>query len=152
MIINNKKERTRFIKFAIVGTIGAVVDFGFFNLLFSLLGLALEVAQAISFTLAVINNFVWNRFWTYPDSRSKSVTWQIIQFFIINVVGLGIRTLILISPMTSWLVQGAAMFTPANFFLTPKVIGNNLGLAVAIVVVMLWNFFVNRFWTYNDVK
>jgi putative flippase GtrA len=25
-------------------------------------------------------------------------------------------------------------------------------LAVAVVIVMLWNFFVNRYWTYNDVQ
>jgi putative flippase GtrA len=152
MIIFNPRERSRFIKFAVVGTIGAVVDFGFFNLLFSLVGLSLEVSQAISFSAAVINNFIWNRFWTYPDSRSKSILRQIVQFFIINVIGLGIRTLLLISPMTASLVKAVELVAPQNFFMTSKVIGSNLGLAVAIVVVMLWNFFVNRFWTYNDVK
>ena len=29
--------------------------------------------------------------------------------------------------------------------------GNNIALAVAVIIVMFWNFFVNRFWTYSDV-
>jgi len=27
-----------------------------------------------------------------------------------------------------------------------------LSLASVIVIVMIWNFFINRYWTYNDVK
>jgi hypothetical protein len=27
----------------------------------------------------------------------------------------------------------------------------NSTLAVAVAIVMLWNFFVNRHWTYNDI-
>jgi putative flippase GtrA len=30
-------------------------------------------------------------------------------------------------------------------------LGHNFSLAIAVVVVMMWNFFVNRFWTYSDV-
>jgi putative flippase GtrA len=31
-------------------------------------------------------------------------------------------------------------------------LGKNLTLAIAVSVVMLWNFFINRYWTYNDVN
>jgi putative flippase GtrA len=31
------------------------------------------------------------------------------------------------------------------------VIGHNAALAVAIGIVMLWNYFANRYWTYNDI-
>ncbi len=31
-------------------------------------------------------------------------------------------------------------------------IGANLAIMVALVIVMMWNFFVNRYWTYNDVS
>jgi putative flippase GtrA len=30
-------------------------------------------------------------------------------------------------------------------------LGNNIALATAVVIVMFWNFFVNRYWTYRDV-
>jgi putative flippase GtrA len=36
--------------------------------------------------------------------------------------------------------------------LTPEFLAKNLTLALAVGIVMLWNFFVNRYWTYNDVN
>jgi putative flippase GtrA len=59
------------LRFAVVGAIGAVVDFGTFNLV-NHLPHARRVGQRFSFA-AVMSNFLWNRFWTYPDSRSKKV-------------------------------------------------------------------------------
>jgi putative flippase GtrA len=87
----NSKETGRFFRFAIVGAIGAVVDFGIFNLLSSLLSMPVVWASTISFTCAVINNFFLNRSWTYPDSRSKPMLRQILQFTLISIIGMGIR-------------------------------------------------------------
>jgi putative flippase GtrA len=69
----NRKEFTRFTKFLAVGLTGFVVDFGVFNLLLKALSFPPVLAQAISFSLAAVNNFLWNRYWTYPDSRSKPI-------------------------------------------------------------------------------
>jgi len=52
MILIDKKERTRFLKFATVGTLGATVDFGIANLLTNFLGLPLIYAGTISFVCA----------------------------------------------------------------------------------------------------
>lgn len=151
MILNNKKERTRFMRFAFVGSIGALVDFGILNLL-----LALEVSYLISATIsfiaAVLNNFTWNRFWTYPDSRSKPISKQLVQFAVINIIGIGIR-IPLLAVLEKALIKVSTSLFPAGFWVfSPEKIGQNLGLAIAILVVMLWNFFANRLWTYNDVE
>ncbi|HOU44347.1 MAG TPA: GtrA family protein, partial [Anaerolineaceae bacterium] len=90
MILNNARERVRFFRFAAVGALGSVVDFGVFNLLVYF-GIPSILSSAISFILAVINNFLWNRYWTYPDSRSKSLGNQLIQFSLVSLVGMGIR-------------------------------------------------------------
>ena len=63
----NLKELERFLKFMVVGTIGFVIDFGTLNLLVLLAGLDVLVANTISFSLAVLSNFTWNRLWTYPS-------------------------------------------------------------------------------------
>jgi len=148
-ILSNAKERTRFIKFAIVGSIGAVVDFGIMNIL-TQLSTPFVVSSIISFIAAVISNFLLNRYWTYPDSREKTFTQQMVQFFVISLVGLAIRT-----PMLAWmetrLIKLSAAVIPLTF-LTPEIIGHNVSLAIAILVVMMWNFFANRYWTYSDVK
>lgn len=151
MIITNSQERTRFLRFAVVGTMGAVVDFATFNLLTQLTTMPAVWASMISFAAAVISNFLWNRFWTYPDSRSKKVGRQMAQFGLVSVVGLGIRT-----PLFAWLekvlIRSIGSMIPKNFIFSSTFLGHNIALAIAILVVMMWNFFANRMWTYNDVQ
>ena len=151
-VITEPRERTRFLKFAVVGTIGAVVDFGFFNLLSGFFGVQHVWASVLSFTAAIISNFTWNRYWTYPDSRSKPLTRQLVEFFAVNIIGLGIRTPLfagLSGPLES--LFSRVSFLPISIF-TPEFLGHNGALAIAVLVVMLWNYFVNRYWTYNDVE
>jgi len=151
MILVNPRERTRFFRFLAVGMIGAVVDFGIANLLVRVFGVPYVLSGAISFICAILSNFFWNRVWTYPDSRSKAIFSQLVQFSIVSVIGLGIRVPILrfLEPeMTriSHLLPDNYLFLPAD------AIGQNVTLAVAVLIVLFWNFFVNRYWTYSDVQ
>ena len=151
MILTAPQERTRFLRFAIVGAVGAVIDFAVFNIFVQFTPIKAVFASMISFAVAVCSNFFWNRVWTYPDLRSKPVARQMGQFVLINLVGLGIRT-----PLFAWLehvlIKALNPILPLGTFLTPTFLGHNIALAIAILVVMLWNFFANRFWTYNDVN
>lgn len=149
MIITNSKERIRFIRFASVGAIGAVIDFIVFNLLTQLAFFPAILASMISFLTAVVSNFTWNRLWTYPDSRAKPLSHQMIQFLIISVVGLGIRV-VMFAVLEDGMIYLSGLIFPSHV-ISPIVAGYNLTLAFAILVVMLWNFFANRFWTYSDV-
>ena len=149
-ILHDERERTRFIKFAIVGTVGALVDFGVANLLVFAFHASLLLAGTISFICAIFSNFTWNRLWTYPDSRSKSTLTQFIQFSVTSVMGLIIRVPILKfgEPFLFRILNGLP-FQMKLF--TPDFLAKNFTLAIAIIIVMFWNFFVNRYWTYNDV-
>jgi putative flippase GtrA len=151
-IITNPRERTRFLRFATVGIIGAVVDFGTFNLLTSFAGMTAVLASVFSFIAAIISNFTWNRYWTYPDSRTKPITRQVLQFSLVSIVGLLIRTPIiaLLEPFFSQLFT-RLQFLPIGF-ITAEFLADNLALAVAVIVVMFWNFFINRYWTYGDIN
>jgi putative flippase GtrA len=152
-----KRELTRFLKFSVVGVIGAVVDFGSFNIFATILGIPSIVSSILSFTAAVTSNFLWNRFWTYPDSRSKTIRQQATQFAIISLIGLAIRTPIfavserpMISLVDAFHVSRLGQTLMGGTQLDAVVIGRNLALALAVVVVLFWNFFANRFWTYSD--
>lgn len=148
---NNRTELIRFSKFLVVGTIGAFVDFGILYVLHAVLHWHLALSNTISFTCAVISNFTWNRYWTYPDSRSKPITAQLGQFFIVNVIGWAINTGILLAlnvPLTN-LVSSLHLVATAEI---AHKIGYNAAKVFATGVVLFWNFFVNRFWTYNDVS
>lgn len=150
VIVSNPVERTRFLKFLAVGVIGAIVDFGVMNLLTSLFGTPLVIAGTISFICAVCSNFVWNRYWTYPDSRSRPLVKQLAMFFLVNIAGVAIRIPILhfLEPVFLSIVNRF----PIPYPLTGEFLAKNLTLAVAVFVVLLWNFFVNRYWTYNDIR
>jgi putative flippase GtrA len=149
-ILKNPLERTRFLKFVVVGAFGFVIDFGVFNLFYGILHVNAIVSQIISFCMAVISNFIWNRYWTYPESRAKPLGHQIGQFALVNVAGLLIRTAIfsLIEPLLDSEFQ---ILHTTNYGLDPNIIGHNISLAIVVMIVMMWNFFVNRYWTYNDI-
>ena len=148
-LLARRQERVRFFRFMVVGAFGAVVDFGTFNLLTLVAQIPAILSSMISFTAAVISNFIWNRYWTYPDSRSKPIAGQLVQFALVNVVGLVIRT-----PLFAFLekpLQHLFELLAPTLPFSPEFLGHNIALAIAVGVVMLWNFFVNRYWTYNDV-
>ncbi len=148
-LFKSKRERIRFLKFAFVGVTGTIVDFGGMNLMRIVVGLPLIWSQAISFFVAVINNFLWNRYWTYPDSRSKTPYRQLLQFFLINLVGILVRT-----PLVAWFDRLILNFLDENRLTLPLdnyIISQNVALTGAIAIVLLWNFFANRYWTYSDV-
>jgi putative flippase GtrA len=150
-ILINPRERRRFFRFLLVGTIGAAVDFGIENLLHRLFGLPYVLSGAVSFICAIFSNFFWNRIWTYPDSRSKPIVKQLFQFAIVNVIGLTIRIPILkyLEPVITKIFH---LLPDRYLILPPDAMGENFTLMIAVIIVLFWNFFVNRYWTYGDVQ
>ncbi len=148
ILFSNPIERIRFLKFAVVGTLGAVIDFGVANLLTHFAAMPLVYAGTISFTCAVISNFIWNRYWTYPESRSRHPAHQLAMFFTVNTAGVAIRIPILHFTEPPLLRLFERLH---GRFFTPEFLARNATLALAVGIVMLWNFFANRYWTYNDV-
>lgn len=135
----NAKELIRFLRFATVGAIGMVVDLSILNALVKLAGWPLLYANSVSFSAAVLNNFTWNRRWTFPESRSRPIRTQLPQFALVNVLGLLINNLVLLAVyhlIRGWIPD------PWNY---------NLAKVFAIGVVLFWNFGVNRLWTYRGL-
>ena len=143
---SQRKEGGRFAKFMVVGAFGFVVDAGSLFMFTSLLHFPDLIAQVFSFTAAIISNFTWNRYWTYPDSRTKPIRRQLIQFTLVNLAGLAIRTFIFAGVLEPYRKLAAS-----QTFVKPADLARYAALATAVCVVLLWNFFVNRYWTYNDV-
>jgi putative flippase GtrA len=149
MILTENKERIRFLKFATVGAFGAAIDFLVMNLLTQLFGMKLVYAGTISFICAVLSNFILNRYWTYPDSRSRHILHQLGMFFVVNAAGIGFRVPILhfVEPFLAGIFEKTTHISHA----TAQFLAKNTTLAFAIGLVMIWNFFINRYWTYNDI-
>jgi putative flippase GtrA len=143
------REGGRFLKFSVVGTIGAVIDFGAFNILTAAAHFWPVPSSMASFLAAVTSNFLFNRYWTYPDSRSKPIWRQAVQFTAVNVVGLCIRTPLFAVLIPVW--QSALVSLKIGAPGSVVQLARNLSLACAVLVVLIWNFVINRLWTYNDV-
>ncbi len=135
-------EVRRFIKFAIVGGIGAMVDYAVLFLLVFEFGVAEEYANLVSVTCAIISNFTWNRLWTFPESQDHAVHTQFVQFAVVNLIGLAINEAVLLFT-DHWI------FEP--FFQEQK-LALALAKACAIGVVLFWNFGANRVTTYRHIK
>src|SRR5215207_10993633 len=112
----NNKERVRFLKFATVGALGAAIDFGVMNLMTQLFGMKLVFAGTVSFICAVLSNFILNRYWTYPDSRSRHILHQLGMFFVVNAAGIAFRvpTLHFVEPLMVNMFESAAHLSHAS--------------------------------------
>lgn len=138
VLLENRREFEQFIKWSVVGALGALVDYSILIALVEGVHLYPGVAQGISFSAAVINNYIWNRLWTFGDIRHKGAVLQFTQFFVVSVVGLAIRTALFL-----FLFEVALLFLAfrARYL---------VATAVAIILVLIWNFFVNRAWTFRE--
>jgi putative flippase GtrA len=144
---SNRKEVKRFVKFALVGAAGSITDFAVLNALVLLGGFPLVVANACSFTAAVLQNFALNRRWTFPESRERHASGQIARFALVSLVGLGLNQIVFLTLhhlFEPHLIQalGDVVGHPASY---------NLAKLFAIGVVLFWNFTINRLWTYRGL-
>ncbi|MCB0194586.1 MAG: GtrA family protein [Anaerolineae bacterium] len=136
---SNPKEVRRFVKFGIVGVLGAAIDFALLNILRGVFGWDLLWANTVSVCVAIISNFTWNRLWTYPESRARKKRTQLPQFTLVNLIGLIINNVIVLG--VDSLVVGM-LGEPWSY---------NIAKIVAIGVVFFWNFIINRLWTYRGL-
>jgi putative flippase GtrA len=116
-------------KFCTVGATGYVVNLAVFAVLVHGAGVHYLVAAVCSFLVAVTNNYLWNRLWTFRNQRGH-VAYQGLRFLVVSTIALGANLLFL-----SILVALGM----------PKVAAQ----AIAIVLVTPWNFVANKLWSFR---
>ncbi len=155
------REVERFIKFVMIGVVATLVDFATVNLLQATIfpptganeRFNVIIATIISYFVGICFSFVFNRWWTYPESRPPKVWLQFSQFLSVYIVALFIRTLIISITYPLWAdsVWSLLFNNDLQMQLTANRLGTNLATALGIGATMFWNFFANRFWTFGDV-
>jgi len=153
----------QFVKFGIVGLTSTIINFTVFNVLYRVLHQNLVPALTIAFILSVINGFYWNRRWTFKQARTESASSQGIKFLIVNIVGWILNTSIVVLIVAHFTSghHGGIFGDPEHFkqIVLAVVTGQgkqqygfwlvNGALAAATCVVVFWNFFANRLWTFK---
>ncbi|HXR11267.1 MAG TPA: GtrA family protein [Gaiellaceae bacterium] len=115
-------------KFCAVGLVGYGINLAVYAGLLHL-GLHYLLAATCSFLVAVTNNYLWNRVWTFRDRRA-GVAAQGMRFFLVSLVSLGANLLVL-----------HVLITVGT--------GKLVAQAIAIVLVTPLNFIGNKLWSFR---
>jgi dolichol-phosphate mannosyltransferase len=116
-------------RFVTVGASGYIVNLAVFAVCVHGLSIDYRIASVIAFVVSVVNNFWWNRHWTF-GARNEHPIFQGARFFAVSLVAFGFTEVVLIG-----LVEGAGL---------PKVIAQALAVAAATPLSFLgqklWSF------------
>jgi len=127
-------------KFSITGIINTLIDFGVLNLLVQVFSWSVLPANSISFSLAVINSYFLNKYWTFKDKQPIHVK-QFSIFLGVSIIGLGLSNLLI--------YEGLELFKIHDFGLNFDW-HYNIAKAVSAVIVLLWNFLASKFWVFHE--
>jgi len=131
----------QFTRFGLVGAIGFVIDTAVFNVLIATVLRADLVhegpllAKAVSTTLAIIFNWLGNRYWTFRAHRGRQLLREGIEFGIVSLGGM------LIGLACLWISHYLLGFTSV---LADNISGNVIGLGLGT----LFRFTLYRTWVF----
>jgi dolichol-phosphate mannosyltransferase len=117
------------VKFCVVGASGYVVNLAVYTLLLKAAGFHYVPAAIGSFLVAVTNNYLWNRTWTFRDQRGHLVL-QGMRFLVVSTLALGANLVVL-------------------HLLVRAGLGEVVAQAIAIVLVTPVNFVGNKLWSFR---
>jgi putative flippase GtrA len=120
----------QFVRFAIVGASGYALNLGVFAVAHRVMDYRL--AAGVAFAVAVANNFLWNRAWTFRDMRGDHAGFQAARFLVISLAAFVFGLLVL-----DVLVRDAgfdALFAQA----------------IAVVVATPLSFVGNKLWSFRE--
>ncbi len=125
-------------RFVVVGALGTLIDVGLFTVLHLVFGVPALVANTMSYSAGIANNYILHRVWTYADRPRREVAPQFVAFAAVSLAALVINNLTVLTltgPFADLIGQAA--------------LGALLAKAVATGIGVSWNFFANTFWTFK---
>jgi dolichol-phosphate mannosyltransferase len=136
--IARKVRVPEFVKFALVGAGGSIVDFGSYAVLTRVAHLYYLLSTAISVLLAICSNFVLNKYWTFRKGKSGNAASEYTKYLVVSIVNYFLNV-----GITYFIVE----HTDAR-----RLVGSEadyFAKAVAIALVLFSNYFANKYWTFK---
>ncbi|HWX51690.1 MAG TPA: GtrA family protein [Solirubrobacteraceae bacterium] len=119
------------VRFGLVGGIGFAVNLAVYALGVHVIGLDYRVAAVVAWLVAVMNNFILNRHWTF-DARDGRMHFQAMRFLAVSLVAFGVSLLLL----TLFVEVAGIAKVPAQ--------------ALAVATSMPLNFLGNKLWSFRS--
>ncbi len=116
-------------KFGLVGGSGYLINLAVFAVLAGNLGIHHAIAASGAFAVAVTNNFLWNRFWTFGPGEA-SAGFQAARFFVVSLASLALNLAVL------------------EVLVASGSVGDLTAQAIAVAIAMPFNFLGNKLWTF----
>jgi putative flippase GtrA len=113
-----------------VGGSGYLINLAVFAALTKGLGVPHAIAAIGAFSVAVTNNFLGNRYWTFAAAGNR-VAFQASRFFLVSLAALGVDL-----AMLEILLRGG-------------MVGEVTAQAIAVAVATPFNFVGNKLWTFG---
>lgn len=130
-------------KFGLIGVTNSVIDLGIYNLFIYLSDISsghlIVVFKSFSVLAAIINSYVWNKFWSFEKKEAQNLGKEFTQFLIVSFVGLLLNV-----GITTFVVN--VIGSPAGF--TEKAWAN-VGALTASVLVLTWNFVGYKYFVFK---
>jgi putative flippase GtrA len=118
------------LKFGVVGGSGYLINLGVFAFLSGNLGVYHAIAAIGAFCVAVTNNFLWNRYWTFGPGEGLAHL-QAARFLAVSVASLVVNLIVL------------------ELLITSTSISELAAQAIAVAVAIPFNFLGNKLWTFT---
>jgi putative flippase GtrA len=118
------------VRFGLVGGVGFVVNVAVYALFVHYVKVDYRVASVVAWLIAVLNNFILNRRWTF-DARAGRAHFQALRFLMVSLVAEGFSLLLL----TVLVEDGGFSKVPAQ--------------ALAVAASMPLNFLGNKLWSFR---
>lgn len=126
-------------RFFLVGTLNTLIDLAvlyFFIWITDITeGLFYSVFAAISFLIATINSYLWNKYWTFEKKKTTSGSKEFFKFFTITAIGFFINV-----GIASFVVN----IIGPQFGLSKR-IWAGIGKLIAAFFAFVWNFLGSKF-------
>ncbi len=132
MQVNQLQRRlSQFGKYCVVGIVGVFVNLGIYTALVNFARLNYMAGATVSFAVAVTNNFLLNKYWTFGNPEGSGFT-QAGRFLVVSLLSLLLNLLVL-----RLLVEDAG-------------VGNLPAQMIAISVVTVLNYLGNKKWSFRQ--
>ena len=125
-------------RFAAVGLLGTLIDFTLFSVASMLLHLPALIANTISYSAGIVNNYYFHRTWTFAQREQKSSARLFVKFLLVSITALALNNLIVLTLVP---LLTAHLSDPA--------LATGLAKMCAIVIGVGWNFIANHAWTFR---